>query len=393
MAGTDTAASHRMTASLDTLETPSLLIDAGRMRANIKRMAERISAVGGPGTLLRPHVKTHKSAEVLNAVMAAGNLAGITVSTLAEAEYFLAVGVTDILYAVGITPDKLGKVAALQSRGADMKIILDSAAMAEAVITRATATGVRFKVLIELDVDGHRGGVDPRLDDLMTIAQILNAGAGTELVGVMTHAGGSYDAASDAALRAAAQNERDLSVLAATRLRAAGLPCPMVSIGSTPTALHVENLDGITEVRAGVYTFFDLVQAGIGVCAVDDIALSVLATVIGHQADKGWTIVDAGWMAMSRDRGTERQAVDQGYGLVTDVDGRPLPGLIMGSANQEHGILMMRAGDPSPMPNLAIGSQVRILPNHACATAAQHGHYHVIEAGHVAARWSRLRGW
>ncbi|WP_439546081.1 alanine racemase [Sandarakinorhabdus sp.] len=378
-----------MTALAD-LETPSLLIDAARMRANLARMAQHVAARGGR---LRPHVKTHKSADVLKHVLAAGSVAGITVSTLAEAEHFLAAGMTDILYAVGITPRKLDQIAALQSRGGDMKIILDSVAMAEAVVARAAAMDTRFKVLIELDVDSHRGGVDPHSDTLLAIARTLHAATGTELMGVMTHAGGSYDASSDAALRRAATTERDLSVLAAERLRAAGLPCPMVSIGSTPTALHVEDLSGITEVRAGVYTFFDLVQAGIGVCTVADIALSVLATVIGHQEDKGWAIVDAGWMAMSRDHGTERQAVDQGYGVVTDLDVQPLPGVIMGSANQEHGILMMRPGDPRPMPVLPIGSLVRILPNHACATAAQHGHYHVIEAGRVTARWARLRGW
>jgi D-serine deaminase-like pyridoxal phosphate-dependent protein len=331
---------------------------------------------------------------LLQAVLAAGGVAGITVSTLAEADYFLAAGITDILYAVGIAPRRLDQVAALQARGADIKIILDSLAMAEAVIARAQALGTRFQVLIELDVDGHRAGVDPRADLLLDIARLLHGSDATRFMGVMTHAGGSYGESTAPALAAAAAAERDHSLLAARRLHDAGLPCPMVSIGSTPTALNVDGLAGISEVRAGVYVFFDLVQAGIGVCSIDDIALSVLATVTGHQPDKGWTIVDAGWMAMSRDRGTAEQRVDQGYGLVTDVDGRPLPGLIMGSANQEHGILMGRPGvDPASIPHLPIGSQVRILPNHACATAAQHREYHVVDAGRAVARWDRLHGW
>lgn len=377
--------------ALAELATPSLLIDAERMRANIARMAAHVAARGG---VLRPHVKTHKSVAVLHAVQAAGGVAGITVSTLAEAGHFLAAGVTDILYAVGIAPRRLDEVAALQARGADMKIILDSLAMAEAIVARAESMGARFKVLIELDVDGHRAGVDPRSDLLLEIARRLHASPATTFMGVMTHAGGSYGESTREGLRAAAAAERDLTVLAATRLRNAGLPCPMVSIGSTPTALHGDDLAGITEVRAGVYVFFDLVQAGIGACTIDEIGLSVLATVVGHQADKGWTIVDAGWMAMSRDRGTQQQRIDQGYGLVTDLDGRPLPGLIMGSANQEHGILMPRPGvDPASLPQLPIGSQVRILPNHACATAAQHGHYHVVENGAAVATWDRLNGW
>lgn len=373
------------------LETPTLLIDRPRMQANITRMAARIAA---QGSVLRPHVKTHKSIDVLHAVQAAGGMAGITVSTLAEAAHFHAAGISDILYAVGIAPRRLDQVAALQARGADMKIILDSLAMADAVIARAQALGMRFRVLIELDVDGHRAGVDPQSELLLAIAGRLHGSGVTEFMGVMTHAGGSYGASTPDALAAIAATERDLCLLAAGRLRAAGLPCPIVSIGSTPTALNVGNLAGISEVRAGVYVFFDLVQAGIGVCDIDDIALSVLATVIGHQPEKHWTIVDAGWMAMSRDRGTADQRVDQGYGLVTDLAGRPLPGLIMGSANQEHGILMARPGvDPASLPPLPIGSMVRILPNHACATAAQHPRYQLIDGGRVLASWDRLNGW
>src|SRR3546814_20879180 len=120
-------------------------------------------------------------------------------------------------------------------------------------------------------------------------------------------------------------------------LRDAGLPCPVVSVGSSPTAHFARNLDGVTEVRAGVYVFFDLVMAGIGVCTLDDIALSVLNTVIGHQHDKDWIIVDAGWMALSRDSGTESQRVDQGQCVVCDAAGSPATGQLGHGSTQEHG--------------------------------------------------------
>jgi D-serine deaminase-like pyridoxal phosphate-dependent protein len=166
----------------------------------------------------------------------------------------------------------------------------------------------------------------------------------------------------------------------------------VVSVGSTPTAHFAAKLDGVTEVRAGVFVFFDLVMAGIGVCRVEDIALSVLATVNGHRADKGWTLIDAGWMALSRDRGTAKQPIDQGYGLVCDLDGRPIPDLIVADAHQEHGIIVHRSGGKAPA--LPVGTRVRILPNHACATGAQHGAYHVVEGGAaVTAEWPRFGGW
>jgi D-serine deaminase-like pyridoxal phosphate-dependent protein len=127
---------------------------------------------------------------------------------------------------------------------------------------------------------------------------------------------------------------------------------------------------------------------------VEDIAVSVLATVIGHQRAKGWIIVDSGWMALSRDRGTARQKVDQGYGLVCDVAGRPYGDLIVVDANQEHGIVALRRGSAAALPDLSLGSRVRILPNHACATGAQHDRYHVLDhTGAVGAIWPRINGW
>jgi D-serine deaminase-like pyridoxal phosphate-dependent protein len=192
-----------------------------------------------------------------------------------------------------------------------------------------------------------------------------------------------------------AEQERARCVRAAERLRAAGLPCEVVSVGSTPTALAARRLDGVTEVRAGVYVFHDLVMAGLGVCTNEDIALTVLTTVIGHQRAKGWVLVDAGWMAMSRDRGTATQALDQGYGLVCDEAGRVLDGWIVNQANQEHGIVEHRGGPPGVdvAERFPIGTRLRVLPNHACATAAQHARFAVVDGEVVVAQWPRFNGW
>jgi D-serine deaminase-like pyridoxal phosphate-dependent protein len=325
--------------------------------------------------------------------MLGGTDAPITVSTLLEAQHFAAAGFRDILYAVGIAPAKLSRVLALRQRGIDLSIVADNVEAAQAVAAAARQSGDPIPVLIEIDSDGHRAGVRP--DDaalLLAMAEALRAG-GAEPRGVMTHAGGSYGAASPEEIRRAAAHERDAVVSAAAILRGAGFAAPVVSVGSTPTALHADDLAGVTEVRAGVYAFMDLVMAGLGVCRVEEIALSVLASVIGHQREKGWILVDAGWMAMSRDRGTAAHAVDQGYGIVCDADGRPYPDLIMASANQEHGILALSPGSAATLPDLPVGSLVRILPNHACATAAQFGGYHVLDGGGVVDHWPRFNGW
>ena len=373
--------------SPDQIETPALLLDEVRMERNIERMRSRLRR---HGVRFRPHVKTNKCIEVTRRMVGAEN-GSITVSTLREAEYFSAHGIRDILYAVCLSPNKLDHALRLRRSGVKLSVIVDNVDMASRLNPYRATGADRLDVLIEIDSDGHRSGVKSDAPELLDIATALRD-QGLEVAGVMTHAGASYNVRSEDELRAIAEQERTAVVNAADRLRAAGHACPVVSAGSTPTALFAENLSGVTEVRAGVFVFFDLVMAGIGVCRIDEIALSVLASVIGHRKDKGWTLIDAGWMAMSRDRGTEKQPIDQGYGLVCDAQGYPLPDMIMLGANQEHGIIAHRSGSGGPL--LPVGSQVRILPNHACATAAQFPCYHVLDSdGRVGASWQRFYGW
>jgi len=97
---------------------------------------------------------------------------------------------------------------------------------------------------------------------------------------------------------------------------------------------------------------------------------------------------------MSRDRGTATQDVDQGYGMVCDAEAHPIEGLVVSGANQEHGIISSRAKAPIDLSRFPIGTRLRILPNHACATAAQYDAYHVLAPdGTVHARWPRFGGW
>jgi D-serine deaminase-like pyridoxal phosphate-dependent protein len=394
---------------LQDLSTPAALVDTQRMQRNIARMQTRMSALG---VAFRPHVKTSKCIEIAQQQIAAG-ARGITVSTLKEAEQFFAAGVTDILYAVGMSAPKLKQAAALMAQGCVLKIIADSMTSAQAIVEYGQQRDVVFEVWIEIDTDGHRSGVKPESEDLLAIGHLLGGAGrhnrgGARLGGVMTHAGASYELNTPQALQAMAEQERRLSVRAAQRLREAGLPCPVVSVGSTPTALSAQSLEGVTEVRAGVYVFFDLVMANVGVCGIQDMALSVLTTVIGHQVEKGWAIVDAGWMAMSRDRGTQKQNHDYGYGQVCDAQGLPIDGYIVSGANQEHGIVSCAApvpggaanGDhpaglanPSVDQRFPIGMQLRILPNHACATAAQFPQYHCVTGQEAGPVWARFYGW
>jgi D-serine deaminase-like pyridoxal phosphate-dependent protein len=372
------------------LSTPALLLDETRLTRNISRVQSAVRA--HPGVRLRAHLKTVKSVEIAERILRAQGSGAV--STLREAEYFLAGGVTDLLYAVAITPDKFERVGNLVDAGARMSVVLDDAEIADSVARWFTAAGKRIRVFVEIDCDGHRSGLDPQSSELISIARLLHRSSGVELAGVMTHAGASYDCTTVEEIVAVAERERSCASRAAQRIREAGMDCADVSIGSTPTILFARSLQGITEARVGVAYFNDLTMVGLGVCAIQDVALSVLTTVIGHQASRRQLIVDAGWMALSADRGRASQRAFEGYGLVADLQGRVVGDLGVVGTNQEHGIIASRSGAAVAFERFPIGSRVRILPNHACATAAAFTQYHVHGSdGRILCRWQRCSGW
>ncbi len=363
---------------LENLPTPCPVLDRGILLRNIGAMAHQLARHKVP---LRPHMKTAKSIEVAR-LATAGQPGGITVSTLAEAEYFASHGITDILYAVGITPQKLDQVAKLNNAGAAVIVLTDDLDTESAIAAHPQPP----RVLIEIDAGEGRGGIAPDEDLLLEMAARL----GPQLAGVMTHAGHSYAGRGVADMVRIAETERAGVVRAAERLRQAGHAAPIVSMGSSPTALHAERLDGITEVRAGVYMFGDLFQAEINTHALDAIALTVLTSVIGRRP--GRLLVDAGGLALSKDRSTADAPKDYGFGLVLDIAGKRSYGdAIIRRAYQEHGVV---EADPAHPFDLPIGAKLRIAPNHTCMTAAAHDRYFVVEGSdEVVAIWSRVNGW
>jgi D-serine deaminase-like pyridoxal phosphate-dependent protein len=371
---------------LNSLNTPALILDKAIVERNTTRMSERMQV---HGVSLRPHLKTAKSARVAK-LATSGHSGAITVSTLAEAEYFLDHGFDDITYAVCIVPSKLPQAAALTTGGANLKILTDNADTAAAIA--AYRHDVAFKVLIEIDCGDARTGLLPESPELIEIGTIINKAANAELCGVLTHGGHSYMAVDVDGIKQAAREERAAILRAAERLRDAGLPCPTVSAGSTPTAMHGETYEGITEMRPGVFVFFDLDQLARNACTREDLALSVLASVIGHNRHIGHLSIDAGALALSKDISANAHWPHVGYGVLCDpVTMAPLEGLNVAKVSQEHGVVPV--SDESIYERLPVGSKVRVLPNHACITAAGYNCYHVAEDSQIVDQWDRVNGW
>ena len=367
--------------TLADLPTPCLVLERGRLVRNVAAMAR---AVARTGAALRPHLKTAKSAEVAR-LATAGQAGGITVSTLAEAEYFAARGFRNILYAVGIVPAKLDRAAALRAQGVDLLLVTDDAVTAAAIA--AHPAGLR--ALVEVDCGEHRGGMTVEDTTLTTVGHTL----GDACAGVMTHAGHSYSCPTIAAMADLAEHERIVAVRAAERLRGIGLAAGIVSVGSTPTALHARHLDGVTETRPGVYMFQDLFQTQIGSGDRDDIAVTVLTSVTGRRPAEGKIVVDAGGLALSKDRSTAAAPRDYGFGLALDMLGRPLAeDAIVERANQEHGIIGALSG--LDLKRFPVGTRLRIAPNHVCMMAAMYDRYHVVDGDdRVVGIWDRVNGW
>lgn len=370
------------------LPTPALLLDDSRMERNIRRLATRLAA---HGVGFRLHAKTLKCVEAARRAMATPE-GPVAVSTLAEAEWFAERGVRDICYAVGIVPGKFERALTLRRRGVGLTLLLDSVAAAQALASFGEAREHSFDVLLEIDCDGHRAGLSPHANGLEKAAGVL-AEHRQRVAGVLAHAGSVYDLAQPetAAFALLAEQERSAAVAAAACLRTAGHICPVVSIGSTPTALFCENFSGITEVRTGVHMTQDLVMVGLGVCTVGDIALTVLCTVIGRRGRDGALVTDAGWTALSRDTGLPGRFADFGYGLVCDEDGTPLPGLRVTETNQEHGIITAQHGGITP--EFPVGTLLRVMPVHACATASGFDTLYLCRGTEATDVWPRCRGW
>ncbi len=375
--------------TIDDLPTPALILDRAILGRNLKRMSERLRSAG---VMLRPHLKTAKSVQI-GRMAVEGHDGRITVSTLAEARYFAEGGFTDILYGVGVVPAKLATVTELRRQGIKLRVVTDNLAVASAIVDAAKG-GDTFSVFIEIDSGAGRAGLPyPELPGLLDIARVLHAPPGVELAGVMTHAGHSYHESTPDGIARVAEQERQAIVGAAEKLRAAGIPCPIVSAGSTPTATHSRNFAGITEMRPGVYCFNDLDQEFIGSCGAGDLALSVLASVIGHYPHRNQMLIDAGALALSKDVSAQEFQPKVGYGTIADPPGK---NMAVVECSQEHGFVA--CDDPIPYGNLPVGSRVRVLPNHACITAAAYDRYYVVDSDFDGGKsvvdiYDRINGW
>jgi D-serine deaminase-like pyridoxal phosphate-dependent protein len=373
---------------LETLKTPGLVLDIAKVKRNAARMSRRIKQFGAD---LRPHIKTHKCIEVAR-IQTAGHSGAVTVSTLAEARACAANEFSKITYALPIEPGKFDEAIEI-SRDCELSLITDDVEVPVQLNDAARKANVHLNLFLKVDCGYHRCGVEPTNQEAIEIPRRISNASNLRFAGILTHAGHSYNCQTKSELLALARHERDVMADFGEVLRKEVGPVPIVSIGSTPTITCVDHLDGIDEVRPGNYIFFDAFQATLGSCSFDDCALTVLAAVVHRtrgEGDRRKVIIDAGAIALSKDRGPLGLNPDCGYGKVLDLEGQDL-NLTVSEMSQEHGVVIVK--DENTFNRLRVGSRVRVLANHSCLTAAQHSHYNVLEGENIVDHWRIHSGW
>lgn len=337
--------------TIDEIETPAVLVDLDVVERNISRMA---ALTRGCGVRLRPHAKTHKVLEIGRMQIAAG-AAGLSLAKTGEAEVFAAAGFEDIFIAFPVVGDgKARRLLALAER-IRLAVGVDSVEGARTLGDVFHAANRRLDVLLKVDVGFHRVGILPR--DAPGAARRIADLPGLRIRGIFTHAGQGYLGETPEAVAEVGLHEGRTLASVAAALRELGLPVEDVSVGSTPTARHAMGVPGVTECRPGNYVYHDASQVALGTCAIEDCALTVLATVVSVPTlDRA--VVDAGSKTLSSDPLRPRP---EGHGWILGRRSR------LTRLSEEHGVVEVAEGEA-----FRVGERVRILPNHSCVVSNLH---------------------
>jgi D-serine deaminase-like pyridoxal phosphate-dependent protein len=273
-------------------------------------------------------------------------------------------GIRDIRLPYPINPVNAARVVALLDRGVRLSIIVDNGDVASAWSAAMVSAKRKLDVLVKVDVGFHRCGVNPDsptvVDDIRAVSEL----SGLRFLGLLSHAGQGYGAASQDELEAIAGREAEILGSIAGRLRDADVEVAELSVGATPTARFITRQHGVTEMRPGNYVFFDRTQVGLGAATVDDCALWIVATVVSRPAATR-VVFDAGSKTLTND-GLRGFGTHVGHGLVCRDLSATIPdaSIVIERLSEEHAVARVPADCA-----LRVGDRVRILPNHSCVVS------------------------
>jgi D-serine deaminase-like pyridoxal phosphate-dependent protein len=337
--------------------TPFLVVDRSVLERNLHSMQRYCD---GQGLALRPHVKTHKTNEIVRMQIALG-AAGVTCQKLGEVEALELDDVGTLISFNLVGRDKLRRLAAAATR-ARVSVTIDDVRVARAISSTVARSAGALGVWVDCDTGLGRTGVGSSREAL-ALAQAVQAMPGLELRGLFTYPlppeGSWLEQAVDEWARA-------------------GLAGPAVSVGATPTAFQTHTRAYATELRVGTYVFNDLECVEAGSARIEDCALTIRATCVSRSAS-GRAVIDAGSKAIGA------ETVDLGDGPVYGAV-RDRPDLVVIAVYEEHGVL--RTGSDEDLPDL--GETVEIVPAHCCYAVNLHDQLRVEAGGVLVDVWKIL---
>jgi D-serine deaminase-like pyridoxal phosphate-dependent protein len=337
-----------------------LIVDVAALDRNIARMAEFFAT--GP-CRLRPHFKAHKTPAIARRQLAAGSCIGITCATVSEAE--VAAGLCDDLLLANevVSVEKCARLAAL-ARTVAVTVAIDSISGIDVLASAAAAAGVTIGVLVDVNVGQGRCGVAPG-DEAVALARRAAASDRLTLRGVMGYEGHLQPLRDRSERVARTQEAMQGLVTTAERIRAAGLPCDIVSSGGTGTYDISGRIDGVTEIQAGSYALMDTDYSSVGVPFEQ--AFTVFGTIVSRPAADR-CVADCGHKAMTKDHGLP---------AVKGVEGAAVTAL-----NDEHATIALPASC-----TLAIGDRIHLIPSHTDPTVNLHDVFYAVDGDRVVDVW------
>ncbi len=349
-----------MTAIFQQIEKPTLLLDEAVARNNIRRMAAKAA---GQRVRFRPHFKTHQSAEI-GAWFRDYGVEAITVSSVDMALYFAAHGWSDITIAFSANLRQAQALSELAGR-VRLGLLVESVEAAQrlAGVIRSPAD-----VWLKIDAGAHRTGLP--WDTIEPAARVAQAVLGTgnlRLRGLLTHAGHTYGA--QGAEEVCRRYQESVTRIDGLRraLQEQGFGPLEVSVGDTPGASLCPELGPVDEIRPGNFVFYDAMQARIGSCRWQDVAVALACPVVAKHPERGEVVVYGGAVHLSKDFLVEGERRVYGDVCLPEGErwGAPLVGAYVSALSQEHGILRVGAED---IQRLQVGDLLCILPAHSCLT-------------------------
>jgi D-serine deaminase-like pyridoxal phosphate-dependent protein len=338
------------------IATPAAVVDLDRLEANLQRWQAYCDR---HGLANRPHIKTHKCVEIARRQVELG-ASGVTCQTLFEAELMVDAGIGDVLIAHNLVGGRKLEQLANLLRRASVRVIADDAGLLQGLAGAATDAGRELRVLVDCDTGFGRTGVATP-DAAAELAGAIARMPGLRFDGLFTFP--------------APAGARDFLSAAAERIGRRGLAVETVSAGGTPTMWSAGDLQPVVgEYRVGTYVFNDRNTIASGAASLDDVALTIAATVVSRR--DGRAILDAGSKALSAEAG-----VEAGFGLVVEA-----PGASVERLNEEHGYVVLDGDE------LQLGQQVRIVPNHVCVAVHLYDELVGVRDGGVELRWPVARG-